>query len=236
LTDRVPDPHVLRPGRPHGRPGRLRAPTLVLTAVLVAVLAGCSGGGGAPQADAAGPRPAPVPPTTTATTAAPRTASTLPLRSYVRVPPSRPTKVEVPRIGISATLVQLGLSADGTMQVPAGRDYDRPGWFTGGPEPGQLGPAVIAGHVDSKSGPSIFYRLRELRAGDLVRVQRADGRTLRFVVDQVDRYPKADLPTDKVFGPVPWPALRLITCGGAFDRGSGHYIDNIVVSTRLQGA
>ena len=134
------------------------------------------------------------------------------------------------------SLIQLGLERDGTMQVPEGDSYDRAGYFTGGPEPGQLGPAVIAGHVDSRSGPSVFFRLRELRTGDEVRVRRADGRTLRFTVEQSRRYPKAQLPTDDVFGPVPWPALRLITCGGSFDRRARSYHDNIVVSTRLDGA
>jgi sortase (surface protein transpeptidase) len=146
------------------------------------------------------------------------------------------SRLGIPRIGVSAPLVELGLEPDGSMQVPDGRDYDKPGWFTEGPEPGQLGPAVIAGHVDSRTGPSVFYRLRELRAGDQVLVERADGRTLRFEVESTRQYPKAELPTDDVFGPVPWPALRLITCGGAYDRRARSYTDNIVVTTRLLGA
>ncbi len=101
--------------------------------------------------------------------------------------------------------------------------------------PGRLGPAVIAGHVDSRSGPAVFYRLRELRPGDLVVVERADGTRLRFLVERVDRFPKAGFPTAAVFGPVPSAALRLITCAGDFDRASGHYLDNLVVSARLAG-
>ena len=137
---------------------------------------------------------------------------------------------------MSSSLVELGLAADGSMQVPAGSDYDKAGWFSEGPEPGQLGPAVIAGHVDSKAGPSVFFRLRDVRAGDQVLVERTDRRTLRFVVESSRQYPKAELPTDDVFGPLPWPALRLITCGGSFDRAARSYTDNIVVTARLVGA
>jgi sortase (surface protein transpeptidase) len=114
------------------------------------------------------------------------------------------------------------------MEVP--RDYGLAGWFTGGAMPGQDGPAVISGHVDSKSGPAVFYRLRELRRGDRIRVQRAAGDWLVFEVTGTARYAKAAFPTDAVFGPVTGPVLRVITCGGDFDRASGHYLDNVVVT------
>ena len=206
-----------------------------LAAVLLAVtLAGCA------RAGAEDPGPAPAAPTTVpSTTARPGAAATeptLPIHSYIRVPPSPPERIEIPDLGVSSPLVRLGLAPDGTMQVPEGDAYDRPGWFTEGPEPGQLGPAVIAGHVDSRTGPSVFYRLRDLGRGDKVLVRRSDGRTLRFEVESSKQYPKAELPTEDVFGPVPWPALRLITCGGAFDRKARSYTDNIVVTTRLVGA
>jgi sortase (surface protein transpeptidase) len=160
---------------------------------------------------------------------------TLPIYSYTHLPPSPPARLQVPALGIDSKLVRLALDAKGKMQVPQGADYHLAGWFTGGPEPGQLGPAIIAGHVDSRSGPSIFYRLHELKPGDVVRVTRADGRRLEFVVTERRQYPKADLPAQDVFGPVPWPALRLVTCGGDFDRRAGSYRDNVVVSTRLKG-
>jgi hypothetical protein len=211
---------------------------VTLLAVLLTV-AGCARAGaedtGQPPAEQAAA-------TSTSTTAAPAAEGggvaepTLPIRSYVRVPPSPPARIEIPAIGVSSPLVRLGLEADGSMQVPKGDDYDRPGWFTEGPEPGQLGPAVIAGHVDSRTGPSIFYRLRDLKPGAKVLVHRDDGRTLRFEVESSKEYPKAGLPTEDVFGPVPWPALRLITCGGAFDRRARSYTDNIVVTSRLVGA
>jgi Sortase domain len=213
-----------------------RARRCLGAALLAVTLAGCARAG----AEDPGPLPRPVasaPAPVTSTTASARPSGpTLPIHSYVRVPPSPPVRIEIPAIGVSAPLVRLGLEADGSMQVPDGAVFDRPGWFTEGPEPGQLGPAVIAGHVDSRTGPSVFYRLRDLRPGDRVLVRRADGRTLRFEVESSRQYPKADLPTRDVFGPVPWPALRLITCGGAFDRASRSYTDNIVVNTRLVGA
>ena len=143
-------------------------------------------------------------------------------------------RVELPTIGVSSRLVRLGLNPDGTMEVP--RDYGLAGWFTGGAMPGQDGPAAIAGHVDSRTGPAVFYRLGDLRPGDPVRVRRADGDWLAFEVTGIARYPKAAFPTEAVFGPVTGPVLRLVTCGGDFDRASGHYLDNLVVTARPAGA
>jgi hypothetical protein len=142
-----------------------------------------------------------------------------------------PVRLEVPAIGVAARLVRLGPQPDGAMQVP--RDVATAGWFAGGPRPGQLGPSVIAGHVDSRTGPAVFFRLRELRSGGVVLVDRADGARLRFVVEGARSFSKAGFPTAAVFGPVPSAALRLITCAGNFDRASGHYLDNLVVFARL---
>jgi hypothetical protein len=146
---------------------------------------------------------------------------------------SPPVRLAIPAIGVATPLVRLGLEAHGAMQVPA--DFGRAGWFTGGPAPGQVGPSVIAGHVDSRSGPAVFYRLRELRPGQAILVERADGSRLRFVVEQARSYSKAGFPTAAVFGPVPSAALRLITCAGDFDRTRGSYRDNLVVFARLAG-
>jgi Sortase domain len=175
-------------------------------------------------------RPEASPSTTPPTTVAPATTTRAAAPSSTRAPrkPSPPVRVEIPSIGVSSRLVRLGLNADGTMEVP--RDYDLAGWFTGGAMPGQDGPAVISGHVDSKSGPAVFYRLRDLRRGDRIRVQRAAGDWLVFEVAGTARYAKAAFPTDAVFGPVTGPVLRVITCGGDFDRASGHYLDNVVVT------
>jgi sortase (surface protein transpeptidase) len=147
---------------------------------------------------------------------------------------SAPVRLEVPAIGVATRLVRLGLDPDGAMEVPG--DFASAGWFAGGPVPGQVGPAVIAGHVDSRTGPAVFYRLRSLRPGQAILVERADGVRLRFVVEQARSYPKAGFPTAAVFGPVPSAGLRLITCTGAFDRARGSYRDNLVVFARLAGA
>jgi sortase (surface protein transpeptidase) len=129
-------------------------------------------------------------------------------------------------------LVPLAYGKDGVLEVP--RDFDRAGWFTPGPTPGQFGPAVIAGHVDSTTGPAVFYRLGELQPGATVAVGRQDGTTATFVVDRVERYPKDRFPTSKVYGNTTNRAeLRLITCGGSFDQATGHYRDNVVVYAHL---
>jgi len=155
----------------------------------------------------------------------------LPGQVTVPGPASPPVRLAIPAIGVATRLVRLGLEPDGGMQVPA--DFGRAGWFVEGPTPGQVGPAVIAGHVDSRTGPAVFYRLRELRSGDAVTVERADGARLRFLVEQVRSYSKASFPTAAVFGPAPSAALRLVTCGGEFDRQHGSYHDNLVVFARL---
>ena len=144
-----------------------------------------------------------------------------------------PVRLVIPAIGVATPLVRLGLEAGGAMAVPD--DFGRAGWFAEGPQPGQLGPAVIAGHVDSRTGPAVFYRLRDLRAGNAVLVERADGTRLRFVVERAQSFPKTGFPTGAVFGPVPSAALRLVTCTGDFDRARGSYRDNLVVFARLAG-
>jgi sortase (surface protein transpeptidase) len=145
----------------------------------------------------------------------------------------RPVRLRIPAIGVDApALVPLGLGADHELEAPA--KFGDVGWYAAGPVPGDAGPAVIAAHVDSRSGPAPFFRLRDLRDGDQVFVARSDGQETRFVVDTVQRYPKNAFPTDAVYGPAPGSALRLITCGGSFDAAKRSYRDNIVVyaSTR----
>jgi sortase (surface protein transpeptidase) len=194
-----------------------------LAPLLPLLLAAC---GATPSShpEAATPTPAPTAPTTAAA-AAPTSAAALAHRS---APPAR---ISIPAIGVSAAVVRLGLEPDGTLEVPS--DFDDTGWYTGGPAPGETGPAVIAGHIDSHRGPAVFYRLRELRPGDEVTVGRADGSSVRFTVDGIAQYPKRAFPTEAVFGPSPDPILRLITCGGSFDRSQRSYRDNIVVTARL---
>ncbi|WP_459643101.1 class F sortase [Kineococcus sp. NUM-3379] len=140
-----------------------------------------------------------------------------------------PVSLSIPAIGVETDLLHLGIAADGTLEVPALEQDDTAGWLASGPVPGEPGPAVLAGHVDSRRGPAVFFRLRELRPGDGVHVRRSDGTVVDFVVDAVRRVPKDAFPTAEVYGPVPGPALRLLTCGGRFDARSGHYTDNVVV-------
>lgn len=145
-----------------------------------------------------------------------------------------PVSLEIPALRVQSSLVQLGLTSAGTLQVPSGADYDRAGWYKHSPTPGSVGPAVIAGHVDSAGrGPSVFFGLAGLRSGDVVRVARSDGTVAVFAVDAVRRYAKAQFPTQLVYGNTTNAVLRLITCGGTFDRKLGSYRDNIVVSATL---
>jgi hypothetical protein len=140
--------------------------------------------------------------------------------------PTPPTRVRVARIGVDSTLTALGLDRAGTLVPPA--DFTRAGWYGGGPAPGDPGPAVIAGHLDSRRGPAVFARLGELRPGDRIEVWRGDRR-VTFRVTGALRTPKDAFPTATVYGPTPGPELRLITCGGDFDRRVRHYRDNVVV-------
>jgi hypothetical protein len=136
-----------------------------------------------------------------------------------------PTRVRVAVIGLDSTLESLHV-VKGALQAP--KRFDRAGWYSDGTAPGDVGPAVIAGHVDSKAGPAIFYRLREITAGDKIEVVRG-GKVVTFVVIRTAWYPKKAFPTDEVYGPTPDRQLRLITCGGVFDHKLRSYKDNLVV-------
>lgn len=147
------------------------------------------------------------------------------VRSYVDV--AEPVRLRIPTLGIDAPLTHLGVAADRSIEVPT--DYDTPGWFDGGPRPGQPGPAVILGHVDSKAGPAVFYRLARLPVGAEVLVDRADGSTVGFRVRGTQHVAKAAFPTDRVYAPTLEPSLRLVTCGGVFDHSRSSYLDNVIV-------
>jgi sortase (surface protein transpeptidase) len=140
---------------------------------------------------------------------------------------ARPVSLTIPLIGVNTQLVTLGLAAGGALQVPSSTAIA--GWYTGSPRPGAIGSAVIVGHIDSLTGPGVFYRLAELRRGDRIYVLRADRTTAEFRVTAVRSYLKDRFPTRSVYGPVPDAELRLITCGGAFDYATGHYLSNIIV-------
>jgi sortase (surface protein transpeptidase) len=145
---------------------------------------------------------------------------------------SSPIRLQIPAIGVDTALLTLGLRADGTLEVPP-LDAAEAGWYEHSPTPGELGPAILLGHVDSaRTGPGVFHDLPALVPGDRITVGRADGGSVAFAVDRVERYPKAAFPTAEVYGDIDHAGLRLITCGGVFDREAGRYLDNVVVYAR----
>lgn len=139
----------------------------------------------------------------------------------------RPVRVQVPALGIDAPVILLGLDPDKRLEVP-GNATDT-GWWSGGSVPGTEGPAVIVGHVNYKGQAGVFQEIGQLEPGERVEVMLDDGTDAVFVVDRIEQHAKDAFPTDAVYGPTAGSELRLITCGGDFDRSSGHYEDNIVV-------
>ena len=146
---------------------------------------------------------------------------------------SAPVRVQVPSIGVDSTLMDLGLLADGSLQVPPAAFPA--GWYTGAPTPGELGPAIIVGHIDWAGVDGVFYRLHSLLPGAEIDVTRADGSTAVFRVLSVHEYAKDAFPTKLVYGNTAYSALRLITCGGAFNAKAHSYDDDIVASAELVG-
>ena len=144
---------------------------------------------------------------------------------------SIPVRLRIPAIDLTVPLSRLGLNPDGTAQVPT--DFQEAGWYRLGPSPGQVGSAVILGHVDSYLGPAVFFRLRSLRPGDEVEVRLADGVITHFVVNTVAMYPKTHFPTRLVYGSRGYSRLQLVTCGGTFDTQTLSYLSNVVVYTSL---
>ena len=150
----------------------------------------------------------------------------------VVLPESDPVVVSIPRIGVRSRLVKLGLDDQGAMDVP--QDPADAGWFTGGPTPGALGPAIIAGHVTWNGTHGVFYRLRTMRPGDQVTVTREDGKTAVFTVSRVARFSKSEFPSRAVYGRIDHAGLRLITCGGTYDAAQHKYQDNVIVFAKLE--
>jgi len=154
--------------------------------------------------------------------------------SVVPLPPLPhivPTSIEIPGIGVRSSLALLRLNSHGALTPP--KDPEQAGWFSGGPVPGDRGPAVIAGHLDSFTGPAVFLRLGQLRPGNLIVVHRSDGTSVDFRVLTTRTYPKNAFPSSAVYGPVPVAALRLITCGGAYDHARRRYPDDVVVFAQV---
>ena len=205
-----------------------RATRVALVAAAIAatmMLAGCGGAG-----DAAAPResaaPAAVGPLAADGLQDPRAPAAEDARS------AAPVRVRIPAIGVDSGLESLGV--DGTGRLTAPGDWNTAGWFSGGVVPGDVGPAIIAGHIDSPTGPAVFLRLGDLATGDEILVTLSDGEELTFAVTAHRQTAKAQFPTSEVYSNVPVPELRLITCAGAFDSGVGHYTDNLIVYATLR--
>lgn len=198
----------------------------VTSVVLVMVAAGCITVGLRQHQHALAP---PV--------AAPVTTSTVPTSTIAvtaAMAHSVPVSLRVPAISLSVPLSTLGLNFDGSVQVP---DNDtEPGWFRLGPSPGQIGSAVILGHVDTHAGPGVFFQLRALVPGDQVQVSLTDGAVATFAVGSVVQYTKTQFPSSKVYASQGTAELQLVTCGGAFDEQTGHYLSNVVVYTSFVSA
>jgi hypothetical protein len=203
----------------------------VLVAVLTAVLAAALTGS-APPGAAAGSGAGSSSAGRSASgrgTSQPEVGSFRSTRDYPGIPV--PVRLRVPAAQVDTPLQQLGRNADGTIAVPD--DPDVAGWYAEGPRPGQPGPAVILGHVDSVAGPAVFFHVARLSPGDVITVDSADGSSLAFRVTGVTRVPKNQFPTDLVYLPTLQPALRLVTCGGSFDTAAHSYRDNVIVFADL---
>ncbi|WP_245617356.1 class F sortase [Amycolatopsis taiwanensis] len=166
-------------------------------------------------------------------TAGPEASSAAPAPKAVPMSRSMPTNVRIPKIDVRSNIMPLGLNHDGTVEVPPLAQPEKSGWYRFGPTPGETGPAVLLAHVDGYGKKGAFYDLKKLAPGDEVDVDRKDGTTARFRIVRVDEVPKDRFPTQAVYGDTDTPQLRLITCGGSFDRAAGSYEDNVIAYASL---
>jgi len=143
------------------------------------------------------------------------------------LPRSEPRVLRIPKIGMKRTLVTVGQLPDGALEVP--NSYTLGGWYKDSPTPGELGPSVLVGHVDSPKGYTIFWQLLKLQPGDKIEVDRADGSTATFKVDEIHQFPQNDFPSQEVYGNISYAGIRIITCGGVFNHKTQHYSENTVV-------
>ncbi|WP_354644939.1 class F sortase [Kitasatospora camelliae] len=148
------------------------------------------------------------------------------------LPPSPPTRIRIPALGVDAPVTGLALDPDGHLEPPPPAEPNLAGWYRAGTTPGQRGTAVMAGHVDTRQGPAVFYRLGDLRRGDHLEVTRQDGSSAHFTVDAVETYRRSDFPDHTVYAAAPDAQLRLITCGGGYREPEG-YDGNVVVFAHL---
>ncbi|WP_307873237.1 class F sortase [Paractinoplanes ovalisporus] len=156
-----------------------------------------------------------------------------PPRAFPVLEPSRPERLSIPAINVQAPILEVGLASDGSVGVPPLKRHNEAGWFDGGPTPGQFGPALIVGHADTRTGPSVFKQLPKLKPGQRIEVTRADNSVAVFEVNSVEHFDKGKLPVQRVYSDYTRPSLRLMTCGGRWVGGSTGYSDNIIVFASL---
>ena len=208
--------------RPRGRSKNL----MVFAAATVALLAGCVSNGQQQSSDTNTPLPA-------ATVSVSPSTMANEVGTPSVMPEAAPTSVSIPSINAESELIALGLNADGTIEVPGTAPGSPAGWYTGSPTPGELGPAILLGHVNATGGgPGVFADLRDMSSGDVIDVKRADGSTVSFRFTKGEQYSKSSFPSDSVYGNTPNAELRLITCDG-FNSETGEFDDNYVVYAEL---
>ena len=232
----------------HARRGRILtgAGVVLLLAGVLAVVIGLRAQRSAPQPPPSAASPVSVIPTPTGA-APPNRADPSKSPSAAQLP-ARPTQntqgpilarsipigLDIPAVGVNTPVQQLGLNPDGSVQVPPLTRYSHAGWYKYSPTPGQLGPSIILGHIDSAAyGPGVFFKLGDLRQHDMVSITLADHIVAVFGIERVVAYPKSQFPTLQVYGNTDHAALRLITCGGTFDPSKRSYEDNIVAYAAL---
>ncbi|MFF3557193.1 class F sortase [Streptomyces tsukubensis] len=151
------------------------------------------------------------------------------------LPPSQPLRFRIPDIDVDAPFIGLGLGRDGSLDVPPAENRNLVGWFRDGTPPGSKGTSVVAGHVDNASGPAVLYALGALAKGHRIEIVRADRQVAVFTIDAIEVYEADAFPDSKVYGPEDRAELRVITCGGGFDKKSGDYRGNVVAYAHLIG-
>ncbi|MFJ4707623.1 class F sortase [Streptomyces anulatus] len=223
---------------PSRTPHRFRRTTALLTAVAACVaLAGCSSAepsasssttSGAPSASASSSAPGETESGSNGSSGSTGPTGSTGSSSTDEPGQPAPAHVSIPSIGVRSALMELGLNADGTVEVPPAEKGMTAGWYTGGSAPGAPGPAVLIGHNDTRFGRAVFHDLKRIREGAEVLVRDAAGKTLRFTVTGKETVDKKAFPTEKVYGPTKDSTLRLITCDGEFD-AEGHPVDNLIV-------
>lgn len=166
----------------------------------------------------------------------PATPSATPSAADPALPRSVPERLSIPQIAVNAPFTGLSIGASGQLNPPPADDTNLVGWFRDGASPGERGSSIVVGHVDTKTGPAVFARLESLRPGSMVRITRADGIVASFKVDSVKSFSKEDFPNKRVYADTSSPQLRLITCGGAYDRSAREYEENVVVFAHLDSA